>query len=265
MSRITVPAPSSEHSEVVKVVENLIAKILNDDVDLDDELKAIIISLGPDFINHPNAVELGYTLLHAAYVADNSGLVNFLLEQGADLEARDELGETPIMKSHHYANASVAKRTELIVGDGRGLDGKDGLEEDSFGLVSSVVVRAATESAAIPQASFAQNVPNVNTMLSDEEMDLLMSKWLPQEVEYIPMTGVADSMIGSSKLAMEREKLAVELAEREKLAVDVRIPRVVYILKKFSREFTWWCFWSFCRSIPTIFRKVFCYRFPCGV
>lgn len=110
MSRITVPAPPSEHSEVVKVVENLIAKILNDDVDLDDELKAIIISLGPDFINHPNAVELGYTLLHAAYVANNSGLVNFLLEQGADPEARDELGETPIMKSYKKIFDEVVER-----------------------------------------------------------------------------------------------------------------------------------------------------------
>ncbi len=59
-------------------------------------------------------------------------------------------------------------------------------------------------------------------------------------------------------------KLVARRGELFNYSLAVRIGRVVYTTKMFSREFTWWCFWFLDQSIQAIFRKVFCRQFPCG-
>jgi hypothetical protein len=201
--------PAGKTSEQL-AVENLIRSIIDGGFD-DELLQAQILSLSQfslsQFINHPSSDPSleGFTLLHAAYAVGDKKLATFLKEHGADLEAKDVLGETPIDKQERRMGRVVAKRPhfDAIIAAASATAAGGGYEDDKDENFDDGEIPPIQEYFAPP----AQTFPAVTTMLSDEDLDNLMPKWLPQEVEYISMLAVSVARMGSvSKMDETKRK-----------------------------------------------------------
>jgi 26S proteasome non-ATPase regulatory subunit 10 len=67
-------------------------------------------------------LQVGCTALHRAASAGQSDICEFLLEEGADIEATDRMGQTPLMHATICENRQVAL---LLVRHGADVDAED--------------------------------------------------------------------------------------------------------------------------------------------
>ncbi|XP_065835337.1 putative ankyrin repeat protein RF_0381 [Oscarella lobularis] len=95
------------------------------------EMTKKLVEMGFD-VNQPCG-EVGYTSLHWAVSKESNQIVNFLIEKGANLEAKTKTGRTPIMITVYKGNVDLL---DLLISKGCDVRAKD---ECGHGLLVAAV------------------------------------------------------------------------------------------------------------------------------
>lgn len=84
------------------------------------------------YLNFPNPMFNKNDLLHSAAQAGNTTAINFLLQQGADINTQNPLGNTPLHQAAAYKGRKDA--IELLLEAGADIDIKNSKDETAFEL-----------------------------------------------------------------------------------------------------------------------------------